>query len=131
MVRSLIGLATAIGTITGFGTSLLALVSSGPTVDSVLPIAGPTTRGTSLARGGANLIGATVVDFGALAAEGFTANSSSLITATSPAESAGTVDVTVSVSGTISSVTTADEFTFYAAPTVAAVSPISSGGVRC
>ena len=123
VAASLIGLATAIGTITGFGTPPMASATTGPMVDLVSPIAGPTTGGTSVSIGGANFTGATAVDFGAVAAGNFTVNSVGVITATSPAESAGTVDITVSVAGSTSSTTTADEFTFYPAPTVTSISP--------
>jgi hypothetical protein len=60
---------------------------------------------------GTNLTGATAVMFGGLAAGSFTVNSATQITATSPAGSAGTVDVTVTTAGGTSTTSSADKFT--------------------
>src|SRR5471030_3180187 len=60
--------------------------------------------------------GSPVVRFGSTNAAGFTVNSGTSITATSPAGS-GTVHVTVSNIGGTSATSTADQFT-YAAPVV-------------
>ena len=72
---------------------------------------------------GTNLTGATAVNFGANAATGHSVNSATSITATSPAGSAGTVDVTVTTPGGTSATSSADHFTYVAAPTVTGVSP--------
>jgi IPT/TIG domain len=61
--------------------------------------------------------------FGATAATSFTVNSATKITATAPAESAGTVDVTVTATGGTSATGTADQYTYVAAPTITNVSP--------
>ena len=54
----------------------------------------------------------------------FTVNSATSITATSPAGSAGTVDVTVTTPGGTSATSAADQFTYLTpAPTVTGVSP--------
>jgi uncharacterized protein (TIGR03437 family) len=73
---------------------------------------------------GSHFSGATGVTFGSLAAS-FTVNSDGSITATAPAQGAGTVDIFVTTSGGTSSATTADRFTYVAAPVVTGVSPSS------
>ncbi|WP_181769916.1 IPT/TIG domain-containing protein, partial [Bradyrhizobium sp. UNPF46] len=57
---------------------------SPPTVTSVSPTQGPQTGGTTVVITGTNLSGASAVTFGATAATGFTVNSATQITATSP-----------------------------------------------
>ncbi len=52
-----------------------------------------------------------------------TADSATSITVTSPAGSAGSVDVTVTTAGGTSATGPSDQFTYVAAPTVTAVSP--------
>ena len=65
----------------------------------------------------------TAVTFGSVAAERFKVNKKGTkITAYSPAESAGTVDITVTAIGGTSSPVTADQFT-YGGPSVTGVSP--------
>jgi hypothetical protein len=98
-----------------------------PTVTGVSPGSGSTAGGTSVTITGANLTGATAVNFGSVAATGFTVNGSTSITATSPAGSAGAVDVTVVTPGGTSATNANDQFTYTAptitAPTVTGVSP--------
>ncbi|HEX4171753.1 MAG TPA: IPT/TIG domain-containing protein [Acetobacteraceae bacterium] len=62
--------------------------------------------------------------FGASAATGFTVNSATQITATSPAGT-GTVDVRVATTGGTSATSAADQFTYVAAPGVTSISPTS------
>jgi hypothetical protein len=81
-----------------------------------------TVTGTGFYGGGSSSA-VTVVDFGSTAATGYMVNSDTQLTATSPAGSAGIVDVTVTTPGGVSATSSADEFTFVAAPTVTAVSP--------
>lgn len=66
-----------------------------PVVSSVTPSSGPTAGGTSVVIGGSGFTGATAVMFGSVAATSFSVSSASAINATSPAEAAGTVNVTV------------------------------------
>ena len=102
-----------------------------PTVSSISPTAGPTSGGTTVIITGANLLGATGaggVKFGATNATSYTVNSSTQITATSPAGSAGTVDVTVTTPGGTSATSASDQFTYIAAPTVTSISPTSGPG---
>ncbi|AYV46331.1 hypothetical protein CFHF_15635 [Caulobacter flavus] len=94
-----------------------------PTVTSISPTAGPTTGGTTVTITGTNLSGATAVTFGATAATGFTVDSATQITATAPANSAGTYDIRVTTVGGTSATSAADQYTYVSAPTVTAVSP--------
>ena len=96
-----------------------------PTVSSVAPSAGPTGGGTTVVITGTNLSGATAVKFGATAATAFTVNSTTQITATSPAGGAGAVDITVNTAGGTSATSASDSFTYVAPPTVSSIAPIS------
>jgi hypothetical protein len=94
------------------------LSTAGPvvTVTAVTPTSGPTTGGTSVTITGTGFTGASAVTFGVTAALSYVVNSSTSITATSPGEGPGTVDITVTV-GVTSATSVADEFTFFVAPT--------------
>jgi large repetitive protein len=95
-----------------------------PVVLRISPSSGPTAGGTSVTITGTNLSGATAVSFGG-AGGAITADSSTQITATSPAGS-GTVEITVTTPGGTSVATSADQFTYVVpAPTVTEVSPDS------
>jgi large repetitive protein len=97
-----------------------------PTISSISPTAGPTGGGTSVTITGTNLFGtagAAGVRFGGTNATGYTVNSNTQITATAPANSAGTYDVTVTNGGNTSATSAADQYTYVAAPTVTSVSP--------
>jgi IPT/TIG domain len=74
-----------------------ASTGSGPTVTKVSPSAGSPSGGASVSITGTNFTGATAVKFGSIDATSYTVNSATFITATAPANSAGTVDVTVTV----------------------------------
>ncbi len=96
-----------------------------PAVTAVSPIAGPTGGGMTVVISGSGFAAANgtgAVKFGAANAT-YTINSNTQITATSPANSAGTYDVTVTTPGGTSATSMADQFTYVAAPTVTAVSP--------
>ena len=116
---------TASGTSTTSSSDRFAYIAA-PTVTGVTPTVGPTAGGTSVVITGTNLSGATAVSFGGTAATSYTVNSATQITATSPARSAGTVDITVTTVGGTSATGASDRFTYMAAPTVTGVSP--SGG---
>src|SRR6202034_3758070 len=97
--------------------------TAAPTVTGVSPTAGPLGGGTSVTIAGTGLTGARGVKFGGTAATSFTVNSATRITATSPAGSAGAVDVRVTTPGGTSATSSADKYTYTAAPTVTAIAP--------
>ncbi len=84
-----------------------------PSVTGLSPSSGPTTGGTSVTISGTNFSGASAVKFGTSNAASFTVNSSTSITATSPAGS-GVVDVTATTGGGTSSLTGGDRFSYTA-----------------
>jgi hypothetical protein len=106
--------------------------ASPPAVTSLGTSTGTTAGGTSVAITGTNFTGATAVYFGAVAAASFTVNSATSITATSPPEATGTVDITVTTYTGTSAVSSSDQFTYTAAsaPTVTSLgtSSGSTGG---
>jgi hypothetical protein len=86
-----------------------------PTVTKVRPARGPTSGGTEVVIEGANFNGATQVRFGDTAAASFTVRTAAEITAVTPAEPAGKVDVTVTTpepGGATSAISAKDRFTF-------------------
>jgi hypothetical protein len=102
--------------------------SSGPTVTGVSPNSGSTIGGYPVTISGTNLGGAYAVDFGTVPAT-IQFESPNSITVLAPAQSPGTVDVTVVTSAGTSPVTPADQFTYTggqsSGPTVTSVSPNS------
>jgi hypothetical protein len=107
--------------------STFTIGGAAPSVTGIVPTSGTTAGGTSVTITGSNFTGATAVDFGATAATSVTVNSATSITAVSPAESAGAVNVTVVAPGGTSAISANDQFTYTVpAPTVAGVAP--SGG---
>lgn len=104
-----------------------------PTITSVGPAVGPTSGGTTVNITGANLSGATAVTFGATSATGFTVNSDTSITATSPALNAGMVDIRVTTTGGTSATSASDQYSAVAQPSISSLSPASgsdAGGSR-
>jgi hypothetical protein len=95
-----------------------------PKVTSISPSSGPTAGGTSVTITGTGFTGATTVRFGSVSAM-FALKSSTKIVAVSPAQSAGTRDISVITPGGTTVAVTADRFTYVAAPTVTAISPSS------
>ena len=93
-----------------------------PYVEAVSPDSGPVTGGTTVVITGTGFTGATIVDFGSTSAI-FMLDSDTEITATSPAGTAGPVDVTVTNADGTSPTSDADVFTYVAVPTVSGVSP--------
>jgi hypothetical protein len=90
--------------------------SAGPVVTGLAPSAGPPAGATTVTITGSGFTGATAVMFGSVAAADFTVDSDTQITATSPAQPAGTGDVTVTGPNGGSPPVPADQFTY--APTV-------------
>jgi cyclophilin family peptidyl-prolyl cis-trans isomerase len=104
-----------------------------PAVSAIDPTSGPTSGGTQVTVSGTSFTGATAVDFGSLAASSFSVDSDTQVTATSPAASAGTVDVTVTTPDGTSPGLSADQFTYLAAPAVSGIMPASgpvAGGTQ-
>ena len=102
--------------------------AAAPTVTGVSPNTGPASGGTNVIITGTGFIGAAAVQFGNTAATNFTVNSATQITATAPAGT-GVVDVTVTIPvGVTSATSSADQFTYVAAPTVTDVSPNTGTG---
>jgi hypothetical protein len=105
----------------------------GPAVTLVSPTSGPTSGGNNVTIGGSGFSGATAVYFGSTAATSFTINNDGSITAVAPAESAGTVNITVTTPNGTSAISSADQYSYVAPPVVSSVSPNSgptSGGTQ-
>jgi subtilase family serine protease len=101
---------SGVGTPNGLGA--FEPVGSGPLVTEVSPSSGPVDEETSVTITGADFTGATAVEFGSVEAVSFTVDNDGLITAVSPAEGAGTVDITVTTPNGNSAVSPADKFSF-------------------
>ena len=108
----------------GAGDTMALVEVNPPTVTGVSPDAGLESGGTSVTITGTGLSGATKVAFGTEEAH-VTSDSATSITATSPAETAGTVNVTVETDEGTSTTGSADAFTYVApgpAPTITKLS---------
>ena len=101
--------------------------SSSPTITSISPTSGPAAGGTSVTITGKNFTSSATVKFGSTAATSVTHTSSTSLTAVSPAESAGTVQVTVTTSsGTSNGVSYTYTSSTSTAPTITSITPDSS-----
>ena len=103
-----------------------------PAVTGISPASGSTLGGTSVTITGTELTGASAVHFGGTAAGDVVVVDASHVTCTSPAGSAGTVDVTVTTPGGTSATNIDDQFTYVApipVPTVTGISPTSGSTV--
>ena len=94
------------------GDLLQQLALPPPTVTAIDPTRGPTAGGTSVTITGTNFTGATAVQFGSANATSFTISSGTSISAISPANALGTVDVTVTGPGGTSVTSAADQFNY-------------------
>ncbi|ULH18157.1 IPT/TIG domain-containing protein (plasmid) [Deinococcus sp. KNUC1210] len=95
-----------------------------PTVTGITPNQGAVAGGTSVTVSGSNFASGVTVKFGGMAATNVVINSATNLTAVSPpSAAAGTVDVVVSDGDDTSALSTADQFTYVAAPTVTGISP--------
>ena len=92
-----------------------------PTLTRLSSRDGPSSGGVPVTITGTNLLEATAVSFGAAAASSFTVNSPTSLTAVSPAEPEGRVNVTVSTREGSSAISAADRYLFR--PAVTGVSP--------
>jgi hypothetical protein len=119
--------------VTGIGAPIANLLIPGlvgdtPTVTAVNPIEGSTAGGTTVTITGTNFTGATTVEFGTIKGTIVSINAAGTqITATTPAEAIGTVDVTVAGPGGTSVTTPADEFTYVAGPMITALATTPAG----
>jgi hypothetical protein len=108
------------------GAALNAVAPSLPTISSLSASSGSTAGGASIIINGTGFTSASSVTFGGVACA-YAINSASQITATTPVEAAGTVDVQVTTPAGMSVITTSDKYTFVPpAPTVTGLS-ISQG----
>jgi len=96
--------------------------TSGPTVTSISPAAGPVEGGTLVTITGSGFTGATSVTFGGTSVTPTVVNDTT-ITATSPAKAAGTVDVLVVTPLGTSPNTAADNFVYGGGPIITSISP--------
>lgn len=94
-----------------------------PAVTSVSPNTGSFAGGTNVVIGGTGFTGATEVLFGGVAAPSFSVVDDSEITATSPSQPIGTVDVSVVTPAGASAATPADSFTYELGPRISEISP--------
>jgi hypothetical protein len=101
-----------------------------PTVSSLSVTSGPTGGGTAVTITGTGFTTATEVLFGTVAAPQFTIVSDTSLTVTTPAATAGTVDVTIVTANGISTVSAADRYTYNAtAPALTGITPASGAAV--
>ncbi len=102
-------------------------INAAPAVTGVSPNSGPTAGGTVVSITGTGFNCVSGVSFGGTPATGVTTVSPTQITATSPAGSAGAVDVTVTNCNGTSPTTTLDTFTYVgaAANTTVPTSPVA------
>ncbi|GAA3607738.1 hypothetical protein GCM10022223_24640 [Kineosporia mesophila] len=96
-----------------------------PTVSGLAPATGPTTGGTSVVITGSNFRGTSKVEFDGVAAS-YSIDSTTQITATAPAHSAGAANVVVTTPAPGGASTGTNTFAYVGAPTVTNVAP--SGG---
>ncbi|GGO53877.1 hypothetical protein GCM10012287_41520 [Streptomyces daqingensis] len=113
----------------GTSNAVYFFYAAPPVLSAVLPVRGPTAGGTTVVLTGSGLTGATAVSFGGTPA-GFTVNSSTQITAVTPARSAGSASVTVTSPGGVSNPAV---YTYVAPPVLSALTPqqgpVSSGAL--
>ncbi len=93
-----------------------------PALTSLSPSVGPAAGGTTVMITGTGLANVMAVKFGSVTAT-IVSDSATQLVVTSPAGSAGVVDVTVMTLGGMSAVSAADQFTYAQGPTVTYVSP--------
>ena len=113
------------------GTSTLSSAftyMAAPTVSGVIPATGPSAGGTLVTIGSANLSSITAIHIGSVTASlsSLIYNADATITVTMPPEPPGLVDITVVTPGGTSAVSSADQYTYVAAPTVTGVSPAAA-----
>jgi IPT/TIG domain len=94
-----------------------------PSITSISPTSGPAVGGTSVTITGTNFSGASTVLFGKVSATSFTVNSSTSITAVSPAQPEALHNIYVTNPDGTSLQVAADEFTYLSLTSITSVSP--------
>jgi hypothetical protein len=92
-----------------------------PLLSKLTPKTGSAAGGTTVTITGANFIGVTAVNFGAVPASSFIVNSSTTITAVSPAQAPAAVQVSVTTEFGTTPATSGDVYKF--APLIASLTP--------
>ena len=105
-----------------------------PVLSSITPTSGSINGGTQVTITGTGFTGATNVSFGPYTATNFTVVSDTQITVVSPpANSSGSVHVTVTTLGGTSATSSADQFSYIPLPVLSSISPTNgpiSGGTQ-
>ena len=122
----------SLGSTSANGYIVVYLGNPAATVTSISPSAGPLAAGTVVTITGSNFTSGSTVKFGAYSATNITVVNSTSITASAPAGTDGAVwDVVVTTSTGSSATSSADQYTYYAAPTITSLSvtagPVAGG----
>jgi len=107
------------------GNNALKEILAQPAVTAIAATSGPVGGGNVVTITGLHLTGTSAVSFGSTAASGFTAVNDTEVTATAPAGSAGTVDISVTTPNGTSVAAPADKYTYIAVPAVSSLSTAS------
>jgi hypothetical protein len=99
--------------------------TNAPVVTAVTPNAGPVAGGTVVTVTGSGFTGATSVTFGGVAGTSLSVVNDTSLLVTTPAHTAGTVDVIVTTPLGTSANTAADNFVFGSGPVISSLSPTS------
>ncbi|SDI91049.1 IPT/TIG domain-containing protein [Frankineae bacterium MT45] len=100
-----------------------------PVISTISPTSGTTAGGTTVTITGTGFSSATKVAFGTTSATSYAVISDTQITATAPAQPAGTQDILVTGPGGTSAPGLPDVFTYVSPPTVTTVSPATGTAV--
>ncbi len=109
----------------GIAQIVTVTVNPLPIIASISPSSSSITGGISVVITGVNFTSASNVKFGSSSATSFTVNSDTQITATAPAGSVGTVDITVTTPNGTSTTSSTDRFTYAFPTTISSFSPAS------
>nr|WP_270887928.1 IPT/TIG domain-containing protein [Pedococcus sp. 5OH_020] len=126
-------LACLVGLVGVEGGAVPAAAATRPVVTAVSPTSGSTNGGTRVTVTGRAFSHVRGVQFGTVAGTLVRVLSSTKLQVTSPRHAVGRIDVRVLTTAGRSALVTADRFTFFAPPRVAAVAPMSGptgGGTR-
>lgn len=104
-----------------------------PKITGITPVTGPTAGSTRVKITGSNLIDITAVAFGGTSGTALVVSSSTKLYVTTPAGTAGSVNVTVTGAHGTSALVKAARFTYIAPPTITKISPSAAsykGGTK-